>query len=383
MNLNSHVCRFFINELQAWEFKFQESVCAITQFADKFMIDHKVAYKSNDNPNSGCIHTLARYALTLVRRDICQALRLRSPIKLYNEKGCPVRRRNVTRKYDSKINVVQIDTNNDEGTGPDVQGLSDANVVTPTQPATVVTEPDESTKQIIIEEYKQQVKAYAEKVGWFDYKDLNVVCLFFIFFSLFIISQHCFPQILALGEGQEAPLSSSMEAPLPSSTQDDHEVAQSMLSLSNTNPEHAATQDQLENDCYDLFLQDNNVVQRNMAAGKNPRFKPFRREEQSQEPMQHTCKKHDMRTCDPAYDGHYSISYFDNLCGKVTCVKSDCPNAGLTFGQLIKKHIKVHYCKECEEREGKHNCNHVICDACMEKELGNDGTSRRSKRRRN
>ena len=119
-----------------------------------FMTEHKVIYKSNGNPNSGCIHTLARYALTLVRRDICQSLRLRSLIKLYNENGCLVRRRNVTRKYDSKINVVLIDKNNDQGTGSEVQVLSDANGVTPTQPATVVTEPDESTKQIIIEEYK-------------------------------------------------------------------------------------------------------------------------------------------------------------------------------------------------------------------------------------
>ena len=168
--------------------------------------------------------------------------------------------------------------------------------------------------------------------------------LFFLFFPLFIVSQHCFLQILALGEGQEAPLSSSMEAPLPSSTQDDHEVAQSMVLLSNTNPEHAATQDQLENDCMDLnddfnVVQDNNVVRNNNAAKKNPRYLPFSHEEQLQEPMQHTCKKHDMRSCDPAYDGHYPVSYFDNLCGNVTCVKSDCPNTGLTFGELIKKHI--------------------------------------------
>ena len=120
----------------------------------------------------------------------------------------------------------------------------------------------------------------------------------FIFFPLIIISQHCFPQILALGEGQEAPLPSSIEL--------DHEVAaQTMLRLSNTNPEQTATQDQLLNDCMDLnedfnVVQDNNVVQRNNAAKKNPRFKPFSPEEQLQEPMQHTCKKHDMRSCDPA-----------------------------------------------------------------------------------
>ena len=158
-------------------------MCVATLFADNFMTEHKVMYKSNGNPNSGCIHTLARYALTLVRRDICQSLRLRSPIKSYNEKGCLVRRRNVARKYDSKINVVLIDKNNDQGTGSEVQVLSDANGVTSTQPVTVVTEPDESIKENIIEEYKRQVKAYVDKIGgWFDCKDLNMVCYFFFFF---------------------------------------------------------------------------------------------------------------------------------------------------------------------------------------------------------
>ena len=47
-----------------------------------------------------------------------------------------------------------------------------------------------------------------------------------------------------------------------------------------------------------------------------------------------------MRACDPAYDGHYKLSYYDNLWGKVTCVKVGCPNAGLSFGKLIKKKHK-------------------------------------------
>ena len=163
------------------------------------------------------------------------------------------------------------------------------------------------------------------------------------------------------------------------------DVAHSMLTLK-SNPEPLVTEEELENRCIFLnedfnLAQDNNVMQDNNVAQKMPKFKPFIPEEQSQEPMQRTCNKHDMRSCDPVYVGHYPLSYFDNLCGKVTCIKSDCKNKGLTFGELIKKNIMVHYCKECEEREGKHNCNHVICDVCMEKELGNVGNSRRSRRR--
>ena len=60
-------------------------------------------------------------------------------------------------------------------------------------------------------------------------------------------------------------------------------------------------------------------------------------QEKVDEPQEQTCKEHDMRECDPAYDGHYSMSYYDNLWGKVTCVKVGCPNAGLSFGKLIKK----------------------------------------------
>ena len=188
MNLNSHVCRFFLNELQAWEFKFKELEDAATRFPELFMTQHKVVYRSNENPTSGCIHTLAKYALTLVRRDICQMLCLRSRTKEYNDDGGVVRRRNVKRKYDSKINVVQIDTDDDQGTGPVIQVVSDLNAVTPTQPVTLVTEPDESTKQNIIEEYKEQVKAYVAKIGWFDCRDLNMVSFFSVFFSFYHIS---------------------------------------------------------------------------------------------------------------------------------------------------------------------------------------------------
>ena len=91
-------------------------------------------------------------------------------------------------------------------------------------------------------------------------------------------------------------------------------------------------------------------------------------------------------TCEPAYDDHHPLSYYQSLWGNLTCIKDGCPNKGLSFGQIVKKQIKVHFCKGCKERDGKQTCNYVICDICMEKELekeiGHGSKNRRSKRRR-
>ena len=153
---------------------------------------------------------------------------------------------------------------------------------------------------------------------------------------------------------------------------DDMELADTLLTFRDMPPQNF--DDESIN-----FDEDLVTDQIHKVAEKMPLFQKLNDKQKSEVVEEH---KHDMRECDPAYDGHYNMSYYDNLWGKVTCIKTDCSNAGLTFGELIKRNIKVHYCKDCEEREGKHNCNHVICDVCMEKELGKDGTNRRSKRRR-
>ena len=92
---------------------------------------------------------------------------------------------------------------------------------------------------------------------------------------------------------------------------------------------------------------------------------------------------HDMRECDPVYDGHYAMSYYNDLWGGLTCIRADCPNAGLSFGEMIKKKVKVHYCKLCENYEGSKRCNHVICDLCKTKDEDSMGGNRRSRRMRN
>ena len=175
--------------------------------------------------------------------------------------------------------------------------------------------------------------------------------------------------MLALGKGKKVTPPEAPTLPMPFRPDTNIELAESLLTFRDI------AQVNLDDESIhfaDIILEKNNT-----AAQKMPIFERF--EEKSEDIEEH---KHDMRECDPAYDGHYNMSYYDNLWGKVTCIKVDCPNTGLTFGELIKKNIKVHYCKDCEEREGKHNCNHVICDVCMQKELGDDGTNRRSKRRR-
>ena len=48
-----------------------------------------------------------------------------------------------------------------------------------------------------------------------------------------------------------------------------------------------------------------------------------------------------MRMCDPDYDGHHKMEYYDDLWGGLVCVKEKCSNKGLSVGQLIKKKIKV------------------------------------------
>ena len=93
LNLNSHYCCFF-REPQAWEFKFKEHDNIYIELSDKFMNEHKVRYKTDGNPTNGCIQILAKYAITIVRRDICPSLRVRSKKKSHNKKGIPQRRRN-------------------------------------------------------------------------------------------------------------------------------------------------------------------------------------------------------------------------------------------------------------------------------------------------
>ena len=93
---------------------------------------------------------------------------------------------------------------------------------------------------------------------------------------------------------------------------------------------------------------------------------------------------HDMRECDPEYDGHHSMEYYNDLWGGLSCIMPGCPHAGLSFGQMIKKKIKVFYCKLCENYGEWERCNHVICNVCKvrqeDQEMGNRRRSKRTRR---
>ena len=92
-----------------------------------------------------------------------------------------------------------------------------------------------------------------------------------------------------------------------------------------------------------------------------------------------------MRMCDPDYDGHHKMEYYDDLWGGLVCVKEKCSNKGLSVYELVaKKKMRVHYCGNARNYEGEFRCSHMICDHCMQKESeSKEGSRRRSKRRRN
>ena len=91
---------------------------------------------------------------------------------------------------------------------------------------------------------------------------------------------------------------------------------------------------------------------------------------------------HDMREYDPEYNGSYDIKYVDDLFNGLECIDPKCPNKGLSVGKLIKKKIKVHYCKRCENYKGITQCNHVICNICTIRNEDAQTGRRRSKRTR-
>ena len=192
LNLNSHYCCFF-REPQAWEFKFKEHDNIYIELSDKFMNEHKVRYKTDGNPTNGCIQILAKYAITIVRRDICPSLRVRSKKKSYNKKGILQRRRNVNSTYNAEINVLQKDPVN--VSGPCAEDISsDVNKVTPTKEQETVGNKIE--KKTIIEEYKKEVKEYASTRnttnpdGWLHISELEHVCFLLLYIVLLIRSNH-------------------------------------------------------------------------------------------------------------------------------------------------------------------------------------------------
>ena len=91
---------------------------------------------------------------------------------------------------------------------------------------------------------------------------------------------------------------------------------------------------------------------------------------------------HDVRLIDPSYN-NYSMDYYKSLWGKITCVKLDCKNEGLTLGELMKRNIMVHVCKKCEIYEGNAKCSYMMCNTCKVMEEDGSGRQRRSKRTRN
>ena len=171
------------------------------------MSEHKVRYKTTGNPTNGCIHTMAKYAITIVRRDICPGLIMRSSKKLVKD-GIVQRRRNVTTAYDEAINVVQKDPVDNRGPARQV-ACSHVNAVQPSTeeestsnllltPVNLQTGSDSLTKKNIIEEYKKEVQTYAKTYsspnpdGWFHICELEQVCFVLLYIDLVLRSNHLF-----------------------------------------------------------------------------------------------------------------------------------------------------------------------------------------------
>ena len=185
-----------VNDLQAWEFKFKELLHSYIELAEEFMNDHKIRYRNCDNPSSGSIHVLAKYACALVRRDICPKVRLRSNKKFYRADGRVIRRRNVTSCYNEDLNVLPDDPPEDPDASPQVPVASISTVVTPSRVQSIsssqVLPQDNATTQrteeSIIEEYKDKVKKYATAYSvdhasnWFGYDELGKVSSIVFFF---------------------------------------------------------------------------------------------------------------------------------------------------------------------------------------------------------
>ena len=163
------------------------------------MSEHKVRYKTTGNPTNGCIHTMAKYAITIVRRDICPGLIMRSSKKLVKD-GIVQRRRNVTTAYDEAINVVQKDHVHNGGpirqVQPSTEKESTSNLLL--TPVNLQTGSDSLTKKNIIEEYKKEVQTYAKTYsspnpdGWFHICELEQVCFVLLYIDLVLRSNHLF-----------------------------------------------------------------------------------------------------------------------------------------------------------------------------------------------
>ena len=83
------------------------------------MNEHKIKYWDESTNKDCCIHQLARYSGTILRRDICPKVTLRMKEAEVDENGNKIRRRNVYGKFDAKYNVIEIDNSNVEDSSDD------------------------------------------------------------------------------------------------------------------------------------------------------------------------------------------------------------------------------------------------------------------------
>ena len=109
----------FSVKLQAWQFKFAELQHKHVVLADQFMEEHKIKYRDETTNKDGCIHQLARYSGTILRRDICPKVTLRMKEAEVDEHGNKIRRRNVYGKFDEKYNVIELDDSDDDNSSDD------------------------------------------------------------------------------------------------------------------------------------------------------------------------------------------------------------------------------------------------------------------------
>ena len=117
------------------------------------MEQHKIKYRDQTTSKDGCIHQLARYSGTILRRDICPKVTLRMKKAEVDENGKKIRRRNVYSKFDARYNIIEMNDSDDENTSDDGNLIREV--------STAVSESIASNDSV--DAYKEKIKEYALK----------------------------------------------------------------------------------------------------------------------------------------------------------------------------------------------------------------------------
>ena len=152
-------CSSFVSltHTQAWDFKYKELQGYWINLAEKFLQEHNLNYRNDNDQNNGCIHIMAKYARCSIWKKICPKTRLRMKNSLMDDKGNKVRRRDVFKRYDPKINIVVVDENVPIETNAPVIKSTNENVTVDTNAPIVEST---NTKAVVVSTDKKSLEEY-------------------------------------------------------------------------------------------------------------------------------------------------------------------------------------------------------------------------------